>query len=327
MAMVGSITRGEVMGTPGTKIDWQTEDTKAEGVGSNTEPASQEEERVGDYTEIIKDSAFLGDTPIEAIIDGLTTQFNDYINIDDKTNYLDVYYTQMHNSREAVRTNVDETHPAEIMEALDDIQSRFITKICDLFKERLTISFMDIESESTDYDDLEFVLRRMYEFFILGARNNFKTVIASDVLPKISGIKDDREYFNRVQELVASYSPLILSMGPMDFLNYRHDTEIVEMFENGKVVGNFLRKYSPKFYQNEEFMVEVINHITMIDQFKTDLVESVSEFDKSNVSPNVKTLVEKTTKDYLAMIREPVCEMDGDGSPAVSSKEDVSENM
>lgn len=327
MAIVGSITRGEVMGTPGTKIEWLTEDTKAEGKGSNMEPTSQEEERVGDYTEIIKDSAFLGDTPIEAIIDGLTTQFNDYINIDDKTNYLDLYYTQMHNSREAVRTNVDETHPAEIMEALDDIQSKFITKICDLFKERLTISFMDIESESTDYDDLEFVLRRMYEFFILGARNNFKTVIASDVLPKISGIKDDREYFNRVQELVASYSPLILSMGPMDFLNYRHDTEIVEMFENGKVVGNFLRKYSPKFYQNEEFMVEVINHITMIDQFKTDLVESVSEFDKSNVSPNVKTLVEKTTNDYLAMIREPVCEMDGDGSPAVSSKEDVSENM
>lgn len=327
MAMVGSITKGEVMGTPGTQIEWLSENTKTKGNGSEMEPTSHEEERVGDYAEIIKDSAFLGDTPIEAILDGLTVQFNDYINIEDKTNYLDVYYTQMHMSREAVRTNVDETHPAEIMEALDEIQTKFITKICDLFKERLTISFMDVESESTDYDDLEFVLRRMYEFFILGARNNFKTVIASDVLPKVADIKDDREYFNRVQELVATYSPLILSMGPMDFLNYRHDTEIVEMFDNGKVVGNFLRKYSPKFYQNEEFMVEVINHITMISQFKTDLVESVDEFDKSTASADVKNVVAKSTKEYLAMIREPVCEMDGDGSPAVSSQEDVSQNM
>lgn len=327
MAIVGSITRGEVMGTPGTKIEWLSEDTKLTGNGSSEEPLPPDEERVGDYAEIIKDSAFLGDTPIDAIIDGLVSQFNDYINIEDKTNYLDVYYTQMHNSREAVRTSVDETHPTEIMEALDEIQAKFITKLCDLFKERLTISFMDVESESTDYDDLEFVLRRMYEFFILGARNNFKTVIAADVLPKVSGIKDDREYFNRVQELVASYSPLILSMGPMDFLNYRHDMEIVEMFDNGKVVGNFLRKYSPKFYQNEEFMVEVINHITMIEQFKTNLVESASEFEKSDASPETKATVEKATKDYLAMIKEPVCEMDDDGLPAVSGPDDASQNM
>lgn len=295
MAMVGSITRGEVMGTPGTKITWT--DSEQETVRNDDE--------VVDYNDIIKASAFVGDCPFDTIIEGLIEQFNDYINIEDKTNWMDVYYTQMHNSRETVRTNVDEDHPNEIMEVLDELQTKFITKVCDLFKERLTISFMDVESESTDYNDLEFVFRRMYEFFILGARNNFKTVIAADVTPKVSDIKDDREYFDRVQELVMTYSPLILSMGPVDFLKHRNDVEIIEMFDNGKVVGNFLRKYSPKFYQNEEFMVEVINYITMIGNFKADLVESAGEFMKSDVSERTKMVVEKTIDDYRKMIKSP----------------------
>jgi hypothetical protein len=34
------------------------------------------------------------------------------------------------------------------------------------------------------------------------------------------------------------------------------------MYREGKVVGNFLLKYSPKLYQNELFQIELVNHIT-----------------------------------------------------------------
>lgn len=301
MAMVGSITRGEVMGTPGTQIEWVTESTDKSS--SDTTSIDQSAEGPNDYSDIIKDSAFIGDTPLESILEGLDEQFNDYINIDDKTNYVDVFYTQLHNSYEAVNSNEEELHPNEIIETIDEIHQTFINKLAELFKNRLTLSFGDLEGEAIDYDDMEFVFRRMYEFFILGARNNFKTVIAADIVQKVAGIADDREYFNKVEELVMSHNPLITSFGPMEFLRYRNDTEIIEMFDNGKVIGNFLRKYTPKFYQNEEYRVEVINHITMIQQFKTDLVESTGEFMKSNLSQETKLVVEKTIDDYRKMIR------------------------
>ena len=57
----------------------------------------------------------------------------------------------------------------------------------------------------------------------------------------------------------------------MEFLKYRGDQEIIQFFENGKVVGNFLRKYTPKLYQNEEFEVELINYITMVQQSKEEV--------------------------------------------------------
>lgn len=301
MAMVGSITRGEIMGTPGTQIEWVTEST--DSIDSNTTPIDPSTEKPTDYSDIIKDAAFIGDVPLESILEGLDEQFNDYINMDDKTNYVDVFYDQLHTSYESVNSSEEELHPNEVIEALDEIQQTFIGKLAELFKTRLTLSFGDLEGEAIDYDDIEFVFRRMYEFFILGARDNFKTVIAADIVPKVAGIIDDREYFNKVEELVMSHNPLITSIGPMEFLRYRNDVEVIEMFDNGKVVGNFLRKYTPKFYQNEEYRVDVINHITMIQQFKTDLVESTGEFMKSNVSQETKLVVEKTIDDYRKMIR------------------------
>lgn len=304
MAMVGSITRGEVMGTPGTQIEWVTDNDKST-------------DHVRDYTDLIKENAFIGDVPFDSIIDGLTTQFNDYIDMEDTTNYVDVFYDQLHASYDATKDE-DEEHSSEIIEILDGKLQVFIDKICDLFEQRLTLTFADVAGESVDHDDLEFLLRRMYEFFILGAKNNFKTVIAFDVLAKAGAIEDNNKYFSKVQELMFLYSPIITTIGPMEFLRYRNDTEVIEMFENGKVVGNFLRKYSPKFYQNEEFLVEVINHVTMVQHFKTDLINSTEGFDASTVSQPVKEAANTAIKNYLEMVREPVCEEDdGSGEPAV----------
>lgn len=284
MAMVGSITRGEVMGTPGTQIQWTGTDSEKVNKNINENSDYYEESVEYDYSEIIVQNAFQGDVPYETIIEGLEKQFIDYINIEDKTNFVDIFYDQLHASYEIINSNEEEEHPAEMFEALNDIQDKFINTLSDLFEQRLTITFIDLSGDIRDYDDIEFILRRSYEFFILGAYNNFKIVIATYVFPKVCNIADDKEYFKMIRELIDSFNPLITSFGPTEFLQYRDEKEILEMYENGKIVGNFLRKYSPKFYQNEEFMVEVINYITMIGNFKADLIESNKKFIKSNVS-------------------------------------------
>lgn len=263
MAMVGSITRGEVMGTPGTQIQW-----------TDSEQHTDSNEEV-DYLAIITNNAFQGDIPYETIIEGLEAQFIDYINIEDKTNFVDIFYDQLHASFEIVYSNDEEEHPAELIEALNNLQDDFINKIAELFEQRLTVTFIDLDNNNLDYNDVEFVLRRSYEFFILGARDNFKTVISSYIFPKVKDIVDDKEYFKMVRELVSSFNPLITSFGPIEFLQYRGEKEILEMYENGKIVGNFLRKYSPKLYDNEEYECEIINHITSIQAFSKDLNQSI----------------------------------------------------
>lgn len=273
MAMVGSITRGEVMGTPGTQIQWA--DSEKVNKNINEDSDYYEESTEYDYFEIITSNAFQGNIPYNTIIEGLENQFIDYINMEDMTNFVDVFYDQLHASYEIINSNEDEEHPTELFEALNNLQDKFIDTLSDLFEQRLTITFVDLLGDIRNYDDIEFVLRRSYEFFILGAYNNFKTVITAYVFPKVNNITDDKEYFKMIRELISSFNPLITSFGPTEFLQYRGEKEILEMYENGKIIGNFLRKYSPKLYDNEEYECEIINHITSIQAFSKDLNESI----------------------------------------------------
>ena len=216
-----------------------------------------DEEGSVDYSQLIQQEAFVGDMPYDAIVEGITDQFNDYIQMEDTTNFVDVFYDQLHASYESLDKDEEENHRTEFKEVLDKIHQEFVEFMAKQFEERLTLTIMMLESESLDYDDLEFIIRRLYEFFILGAKNNFKVVIATDINARFKDVtEDDNAYFK-----------------PTEFLKIRGDMEIAELFDNGQVVGNFLRKYSPKFYQNEEFQVEVINYVTMTGQLGKELAD------------------------------------------------------
>lgn len=250
-----------------------TSSSDSDNESSLIEPS--EDNQTIDYTELIKDSAFLGEYPYSVIIEGLEEQFSDYIHLeDDNTNYVDVFYNQLHASYEAIMNDDAEEHPEEKKSVLDSILNRFIDKMADLFNKRLTITFMDIDGGMHNYDDIEYVLKKSYEFFILNAKKNFLNVISANVYPQVKDIADDKEYFNKVNELVDSFSPLITSFGPIEFLNYIKDEDMIDLFESNKVIGNFLRKYSPKLYQNEEFKIDIINNITTYSQFLADLQEA-----------------------------------------------------
>lgn len=251
--------------------------TNQQGVNPADDPVNDlsYSDQAVDFMELIRARAFVGGVSGEVIFEALKLQFDDYINLVDKTNYVDIFYTQLAASYELVNSDDTEEHPTEIRECLGQLYQSFVDLLQGLFQEKLTISISELEAGAIDEEDLEFIFRRLYEFFILGAKNNFKVVIAKDIITRLSNLEemDDDAFFKAIDHELESYSPLITTMTPTTFFQYRGDGEISELWENGRVIGNFLRKYSPKIYRNEEFTVELVNHITMIQQFKNDVID------------------------------------------------------
>ena len=227
---------------------------------------------------MVAESVFLGDMPFVEIINGIKEQFEDYINIEDKTNYVDIFYTQLQESINATNDD-EEDHPIEINEVLDNMKDTFVNIMKDLFQLRLTISIMTIDDETTPEDEIELSIRVLYEYFILGARNNFKTVIQKDMIPKIGMIPNDQDdiYFQRVEELLREYDPIVTCITPTEFIQFTGNNDILSMYDDGQVVGNFLRKYSAKLYKNDEFKTEIINSIIITQNLKEDLLHGESE--------------------------------------------------
>lgn len=236
------------------------------------DPISESESTI-QYTHLIEENVFIGIYPFTVILEGIQKQFEDYINMEDTTNYVDVFFNQLRNSYNAIEFDDGEEHPVEKREVLDKIYGQFVSTINNLFNVRVAINMMHVEEENIFDPDLEFIIRRLYEFFILGAKDNFKVVITTDVIPILKGIgDDDNHFFRTLQGALDRYSPLLTTVTPMQFIKYRGDQEIYDLFESGRVTGNFLRKYTPKLYQNEDFQVDLVNYITMVHQFKQDVI-------------------------------------------------------
>jgi len=120
------------------------------------------------HMDLVAPTAFIGTVSLENIMEGIENQFTDYIKLEDDTNYVDVFYDQLHASYEAAKGEND-VFQEDTIEALDTIQQTFIDKMSQLFETRLTLTIADIDGESVDLNDIEFIIRRLYEFFILDA--------------------------------------------------------------------------------------------------------------------------------------------------------------
>lgn len=259
---------------------------KSELLKSDGMNDSSQGEEVVDYSELIANESFLGEYPFDSIIEGITDQFTNYIDTDDKINYVDTFYEQIHASYKAISSDDGEEHPVERREALDNILDKFVATMQDLFNKRLSLTITALESEVVDQDELEHVIREAYEYFILNARKNFKQVICSDIIHRMGQPpENDTEYFNKIREMLRQYSPLVTAIDPERFIWYTSvgsthsidDFPIQKLFTDGKISGNFLRRYSPKLYQYEEFEVEIINHIVMSQETKEELFNGGNE--------------------------------------------------
>lgn len=236
------------------------------------------------YTGYIQEDAFVGEYPFDVIIEGIRNQFANYIATEDRTDYVDIFYNQLRNSYNLVE---EEDFPDDVRDALDSYLDQFLAVIQELFSAKLTLTLRDLDGETQDRDAAEEVIRKLYEFFILKARENFKVAITKHCYKEIDPNLEDRLFYSRIREVLNNYSPVILVMGPLEFLrNCNNADEIYEMIDSGRVSGNFLRKYSPRLYQNEEYECEIIAYITsVIELYKeTNDIAKALEREEQNAS-------------------------------------------
>lgn len=228
-------------------------------------------EEVHDLSDLLEQSAYVGEYPFDTIMEGINTQFEDYINMEDTTNYVDIFYNQWNDSKQITEEGPDDTE--EIMNVLNQMKDKFVSKLTQLFEEVLTITIMAVDDETTEEDEVEIVMRQIYEFFILGAKNNFMTVISTDLAGRLPVTMDDNQHYRLIDELLVEYSPLIRCMTPTKFIAITGQVQITELYEEGQIAGNFLRKYTCKLYQNDEFKVELISQITIHQDLKKEIKE------------------------------------------------------
>ena len=223
------------------------------------------ENEIVSQVEILMEESFVGKYGHNELLDHIYEQFTNYMNVEDHHNYVSIFYTQF---KKSLIVTWDEdiayTDAPQRRECLQLIYDRFTQTLIGLISSKLEISIKGFDENTITSDDLEFIITRIYEYFILNARRNFKVAISHHVnsLIKVMRTPDDN-YFNTVQEMVeTNYNPTITAIAPLEFLRFTGNKELVEMFENHLVVGNFLIRYTPRLYNNPEFTVELINYIT-----------------------------------------------------------------
>jgi len=240
-----------------------------------------------DFSDIMRERVFLGNVPFNAILEGIKDQFENYLTTEDTFNYVDIYYHQRMISINEAPIPDGDGHKQELMEILDSIHMEFISTIQELFKLRLVIGIPELDANEFSIDS-EFLIRRLYEFFILSARENFRAVIALKVCEEVGALSHQNntihlqgedvtdvqknetidagspEFISNIVEELTKYHGIITCITPDVFLKIRGDETIRALYEEGYFNGNFLTKYSPKLYQNEDLKIEIINRIMLI---------------------------------------------------------------
>ena len=225
------------------------------------------------YVGYIEDSVFAGELPFGVILEGLRNQFANYVSTEDRTDYVDSFYRQYKMSTEIA---YEEQFTDDYLDALSKYMDKWLAVVNELFLTKLELTLTDLEGEATNNDSIEQSIRILYNYFILNAPATLKTVISKPIVRQLKKetFADDREMYKKIQEmLISGFSPIISAVGPMEFIRLSGNEEVQELFNNGRVVGNFLKRYSPRFYKNEDFEASVVVHITETLDLYNDIIK------------------------------------------------------
>ena len=214
-----------------------------------------------------KYKAFIGSIMFDDILDNMQIQFEDYINIQDSLSYVQTFFAQYEDSKKYWESNESEEEPEVFIQALDDIfLSVFIEKLSTLFKDRLNISITAIEDDKPITEKTKILLISLYENMILNARDNIKKIFVDYIYSGMSNGIIDESYFKQIYEMST-----LRFLSPSVYLKLI-DNFLYTEYEKGSFTGNFLNKYSPKFYQNkdlyEEIVAEVKTKMTLLSEMK-----------------------------------------------------------
>lgn len=230
----------------------------------------QTDTAVADRRALIAEECFLGDCPFDTILTGLDHQFRNYMTTDDTEHYLDVFYTQLEASIEDARDQ-SKFDVDDVLEVLSELEDRFVDHAVKLFETHLNVGLVGYEDGTVDPESCRYILTRAYEYFILNAKRNFTVAISASINDRLTkefgwyptnGFDDDRR-LTRINDLLTTeFNPIITTMTPIDFLRFTGDPDILKLFEEHRLVGNFLLRYTPRLYKHEVYVIELINHIT-----------------------------------------------------------------
>ena len=114
------------------------------------------------FQDVMYERCFIGDVPFKIILESLETQFNDYINLDDKTNYVDIFYSQLEASYKYIEEDIG-TDVDEYKNMLDRIRQEFYDFISQQFQQRLLITIMELDNDAFN-KDFSLELEEVFDF-------------------------------------------------------------------------------------------------------------------------------------------------------------------
>ena len=223
--------------------------------------------------DVAKENAFRGDYPLEDIFEELTNQFSNYIQLDasDRTNYVEIFFKQLKESMDEIIEEDGDLLEDQI-EYLDIVYNYFVDLISTLFQRRLCISLNFLETNPYDSNTYD-MLSILYKYFILDARKNFKTYFTERALIAMKvGNPDQTNLVAAVYDILDDMDHTLIVDGMVEeFIQRVTDKSTADTvygyFEENIISGNFLIRYSPRFYQNTDLLADIADDVITMYQY------------------------------------------------------------
>lgn len=222
------------------------------------------------FNYLLQDTVFFGDYPLEDLKLRIKEQFENYISMEDDSNFFEIALNSFQYSLEVIEVEFDE-YTLERKELLSNMYLDFINYIINLIEEHLTVSIPDYETGLLSRAEAEYIINEVYKYFILKARKNFKKVITNELKGQLKSLEDNAtKYLEKAQEIILNYGGIITQVSLPQFLQITKAEQIYELYENGQIIGNFLRRYSPRLYKHPDYLVEILNQLMIQLYFKDE---------------------------------------------------------
>lgn len=233
------------------------------------------------FDEVIKDTVFNCPFTPEELKQHIVDQFDSYINLFDHYNYFQEFLVSYKVSQEILDLEMDE-YIQERAEALEEIYIGFICFMVSTIETNLGISIPEFETGIMDRQDTEYLIDEIYKTFILDGRKNLSKIIAVDVIKQLKSTKNPDQAAEFAKEIINDYADKITFIDPEEFLMEIGKDNLMELYEDGIIAGNFFRRFSPHFDQNDDFRAEVLNRIILLLYYKDESKQFLLEGAKLN---------------------------------------------
>lgn len=226
--------------------------------------------------DLLRDESFESAFRPEELKELIANQFDNYISLDDHVNYFQEFIVSFKVSIEKLNLEMDE-YIQERTEILDEIYIDFICFMIELIERNLGISIPEFETGTMSDPDTEYLIDEIYKTFILDGRKNLMKVIATDIIKQLKSHKDPEQAAEIAKEIINDYSDKITSISVEEFLIEIGKDNLAELYEDGILAGNFFRRFSPHFDNNEDFKSEIINQIIILLYYKDEQRKILTE--------------------------------------------------